>query len=191
MNQEEKNQSAADTFGMMLFLASLTMLFLAMMVGYVIIRCTGQYSPPLHTIALPRLLWVSSLVVVCLSIAIQFALIRVRQDRQPCLVRALTFSLLLAIAFMAVQIPALQQLLANHAQVKTSKLHLYGLMFAVVVLHAIHVVGGVIPLVVTLVHARQQRYSALNHSGVKHLVMYWHFLGIAWFALFAMLLILG
>jgi cytochrome c oxidase subunit 3 len=55
------------------------------------------------------------------------------------------------------------------------------------VLHALHVLGGVIPLIVCTVRAGQGLYSADEHQGVYSLVRYWHFLGVVWVILFAVL----
>src|SRR4051794_3335526 len=68
------------TFGMFLLLVSLFILFAAVMVGYLFIRLAGAQSPPLHAIHLPRLLWLSTALVISVSFALQRALAFVKLE---------------------------------------------------------------------------------------------------------------
>ena len=54
------------------------------------------------------------------------------------------------------------------------------------VLHALHVLGGLVPLAIATARAGRGRY--LNDPEPVELVAsYWHFLGITWLAIFAAL----
>ena len=56
-------------------------------------------------------------------------------------------------------------------------------------LHALHVLGGLIGLVVTLVRARRGDDSRAHDPGVRSTALYWHFLGAVWVVMFATLLL--
>ena len=47
--------------------------------------------------------------------------------------------------------------------------------------------GGVVPLFVCTLRAEQGGYSADDHQGVVNLARYWHFLGVVWVILFAVI----
>jgi cytochrome c oxidase subunit 3 len=179
------------TLGMWLLLAALTMLFGATLLGFVIIRITGAQSPPLHSLNFPGALYVSSAIILLASYTIHQALTAVRRERQLPLRRYLLITSLLAMAFVIIQAPALHGLLAEHRRMATQGLRLYGLIFFLILIHALHVAGGIIALGVTTLHAHQNRYDHEEHAGVKHAALYWHFLDGVWIVMFATLLVLG
>ncbi len=55
-------------------------------------------------------------------------------------------------------------------------------------LHAIHVVGGLIPLMLTTMRAGSGRYDQ-DSEPVELVASYWHFLGITWVVIFVVLMI--
>jgi heme/copper-type cytochrome/quinol oxidase subunit 3 len=57
------------------------------------------------------------------------------------------------------------------------------------VLHGLHVVGGLVPLVVASVRAGTGRYGSLNTVPIHNIALYWHFLGVTWAAILAVLLV--
>ena len=54
-------------------------------------------------------------------------------------------------------------------------------------LHAIHVIGGVVSLLVVALRAYRERYSATEYMGVRLVTLYWHFLGAVWLVLVVVL----
>ena len=49
-------------------------------------------------------------------------------------------------------------------------------VFFLIIVHALHVVGGLVPLIVVTRNAHAGRYDHEYHGPVKRLAMYWHFL---------------
>lgn len=205
-----------QTLGMLLVLAALFMLFAAMMLAYVFIRTSGPHHAQPHTIHLPQLLWVSTAFILGVSICFHGALKSVRRERQAMMRRWLVLSLLCAIGFICVQTPALWQLLSEHLrylkQVRAFiALHpttpgspddphvvelrglvlLYGLLFVFILLHALHVLGGMLALVVVVHHGSKGRYDHEHHFGLSNAAMYWHFLDAVWLAMFGIFWMLG
>ena len=72
----------AGMMGMYLLLAALAMLFAASVVGYWTIRSQHQPWPPPGFPVLPRTLWLSTLLIVSASVAIQRALSAARRGQQ-------------------------------------------------------------------------------------------------------------
>ena len=48
------------------------------------------------------------------------------------------------------------------------------------VLHALHVIGGLVPLAVAASRASTGRYGSINTDPIQNIEIYWHFLGITW-----------
>ena len=55
-------------------------------------------------------------------------------------------------------------------------------------MHAVHVIGGLVPLVVITRRAFAGRDDP-QHAGVIYTAMYWHFLDAVWLVLFVTMLI--
>lgn len=172
------------TVGMFLFLSSLTMLFAAAMVGYAIIRLAGRRSPQAGTLHLPPILWLSTLLVICVSFTMGRTVAAVRRERAGAFRFWLNASLGLAVGFLVVQTPAMIGLLMAHAEYRRAGLFLYGLIFVLVLLHALHVLGGMIALVRVRWQAGRGVYDHEHYQPVRHTAMYWHFLDIIWILMF-------
>ena len=207
------------TFGMALFLAALGMLFAASIIGYLWMRLGFAHAPPSGAVDLPWPLWLSTFLILVSSFTLHRAVQNVRHERQSAFRNALLATCLLATAFLLVQAPALADLLREHWPKVTDymqtlrdareqaalagaridpadprlagKLPVEGLVFAMILLHALHVLGGIIPLGVITVQANRGRYDHEQHAPVRHLAMYWHFLDAVWIVLFATLLLAG
>ena len=99
---------------------------------------------------------------------------------------AMILTLLLAGLFIIVQIPALATLLNEYGG---GSLRFYGLIFFLIVLHAAHVIGGMIPLGFITANALAGRYDHEHFLPVKNLSLYWHFLDVVWLFMFVVFLI--
>jgi cytochrome c oxidase subunit 3 len=95
------------TVGMWLFLAALTTLFGATLIGYAVIRVTSNRSPALGTIKFPWTLWISTALMLAASWTLHQALVNVRRERQEKMRQFLKASAFLAAGFVCVQVPSL------------------------------------------------------------------------------------
>ncbi len=190
-DRELHNPPRTGTVGMALFLAALTMLFAAALLAYALIRTQGRLSPPTGAIELPAALWVSTVLILISSVTVQHAVVCVRREKQTHLRLSMLATLALAAGFVAVQTPALAAILRAHEAMSQQRNHLYGLLFVLILLHGLHVIGGIIPLSLTTLKAWRGRYDHEQHAPVRYVAMYWHFLDAAWFVMFATFLALG
>jgi heme/copper-type cytochrome/quinol oxidase subunit 3 len=177
------------TFGMWLFLTSLFILFTAAMVAYVVIREAGHRSPPAGALHLPQILWFSTAMVIGVSISLSRALHFIRRERQGQFRSWLGISLALALGFLLVQAPAMAILLIEHGRLRAAGMFLYGLVFILVLLHALHVVGGMVVLIRVTWRSRRGVYDHEHFQPVRYTAMYWHFLDIIWVLMFTTFLL--
>ncbi|MFH1279600.1 MAG: heme-copper oxidase subunit III [Candidatus Eisenbacteria bacterium] len=182
-----RNDLPAGTsrFGMTLFLASLSVLFLASLAGYMIIRLRAPEWPPEGTPPLPfGLVW-STVALLASSFTMHRALKGAREGTARCLKGGLTATLLLGLLFLILQLLNWRALQANSV---TAQRDLYGFtFFLLTVLHAVHVIGGIAGLLRTTAKAYAGAYTPERHEGVVLVSMYWHFLDVVWLVLFAVL----
>jgi heme/copper-type cytochrome/quinol oxidase subunit 3 len=181
----------SSTIGMNLFLAALFMLFAASILGYVLIRNAVYRKAPGVAVEVPRMLWISTVIVVAASFTIQFAVGELRREHMPSFRRWLLATMALAVAFLVVQTPAMVLLLEKQSQLVQKHLALYGLIFVLILLHALHVLGGVAALGWTSRQAGRNAYDHENYHPVARVALYWHFLDGVWLAMFFTFLLMG
>jgi cytochrome c oxidase subunit 3 len=174
---------------MAIFLVSLSVLFIACLVAYIVVRNQADQWPPAGAPPLPSGLWFNTLVLVVCSVTVHLSLASIRKGNA-----AKASGLLLATAALGTLFLILQTLNwreIHQAQVPNQET-LFEFTFIVLTgLHALHVVGGLILLGWVTVKAFQGKYTATCHPGVRYSVAYWHFLDVAWLVIFAVLMSSG
>jgi heme/copper-type cytochrome/quinol oxidase subunit 3 len=191
LTTETQQQNRIGRFGMWLFLAALTVLFLACVVGYLIIRLRVSHNVALGTLHLPPILWISTLAIVLGSLTMERACRLLSRNQIQSFKQHLIWTDMLTAAFVATQLPGLWMLLKMHERLVDGGVAMYGMVFMVILLHALHVVGGIVPLIVINKRAFTTGYTAQTILPVRVLTMYWHFLDVVWIILFALLSLLG
>lgn len=182
----------AGTIGMTILIISLSVLFLASMLAFFLIRMQylsghpGATWPPAGSPHVPRSLWGSTLVIILTSVTIQSALTAIRRDQDRALRVYLKITFFLGALFLVLQslnwwefIRAFPDNLRNGVY--------YGGFLVMTGLHAAHVLGGLIPLPIVHHLSSKGRYSRNFHPGVRYLTVYWHFLDIVWLFVFLMI----
>jgi cytochrome c oxidase subunit III len=199
-----------STFALAWFVGGLVMLFLFTLAGYMVIRIQRAYpnneaaivpASPVPIGALradfPPILWLSTIVVLGASLTIQLAVRSVEREKLDRLTFWSRITLLLGLIFCGLQLPAMISLLRSHDRYVALAVPgqtinaIFGLIFCLVLLHALHVLGGLVHLVLVERGATARRYDHESHAPVKNAALYWHFLDIVWLFLFATLYVAG
>lgn len=171
---------------MFVLFGSISMLFGASIVGYLITRSQNDIWRTASMPGLPLGLLASTGLLLGLSVSMHGALRAVRENRFERLQRSLLLALLFAVAFVLGQ--ALNWRAMSGATTATDARTLYGFTFYMLTgLHAVHVVAGFVPLGVILNKAKRREYSSSNHEGVKLCTQYWDYLGVVWCVLLGVL----
>ena len=202
---------AAGRLAMGVFLASLGVFFAASLAMYAYVRYGGPKVPPAGAVRIPALLWTSTAFLLAASATLEAAHAAVKRERQQRFRTLLAASLALAVGFVAVQVPALKALLAAQSQAKSEcvgagelgfdwdpkfaaeiernagprEAQIYLAAAALVALHALHVLGGLVPLTIVAARGWRGAYDHECHRGVTACVWYWHFLDGVWLVLLA------
>jgi cytochrome c oxidase subunit 3 len=172
--------------GVFVLFGSLSVLFAASLVGYLITRSESDVWRPEGVPGLPLGLVGSSVVLFGNAIAMHHALGAVRANKPLTLLRDLWIAFAFALAFVVGQALnwSSMWLSLGLAGQKT----LYAFTFYMLTgLHVLHVLGGLIPLGIVISRAQKRQYSSSNHEGVLLVRQYWDFLGIVWLVLLTML----
>ena len=218
-----------------LFLISATALFLAAILGYIILGLTEppiapQTPVPLDPAAdplrlpdrlplhLPPALYISTAFLLLAGLAAELTRRAALARRRTPALRGSLALLALGLAFIAVQTPALLQLLASHRDSSAPTRH--GLALVLILIHAVHVLGGIVPVILltarlglnldllrlrpasaapttSVAAAPSPSALALEESPHRSLDMlavtaaYWHYLDAVWLVLLATFLLAG
>jgi heme/copper-type cytochrome/quinol oxidase subunit 3 len=180
---------------MRLFLASLGMLFISGMLLYVLFRSGSFGKSTIAPIVLPPGTWFSTVVLIAGSFTIHRAVVSIRRERFGPFRAWLNATTALAALFLAIQFPCLweildsyrarqAQVLATHLPGQFAPMPMDGLVFCLILLHALHVVGGIIAMSFVTANALRGRYDHESYMGVANAALYWHFLDVVWIVMF-------
>ena len=177
----------ARRMGMWIFLVVLALLFVSTIFGYLFVRVEnastwldGNPPPP------PTILLYSTVALLLSSWTMHLAL-RAAERGERAQGKWMLATLGLALFVLTLQAFAWVQLIQENLTISTG---LYAWMFYVFTgLHAVHVIGGLIPLLLTTARARRCEYGPNDFGGVLCTAMYWHFLDGAWIVLYLTLLL--
>jgi cytochrome c oxidase subunit 3 len=181
-------RGSAGVFGMWVFIAVVAMIFLACILGYLVVRFDqppGREWMPAGTPPLPGALLLSTGLLAVSSWTVQLAVRAARAGRQAQLVHALGATIALAALFLVVQTLAWNEMWRAQATIASG---LYAWTFYVLTgTHALHVLGGLPPLVLAYRRTREGLYTPTDHAGLVMCAMYWHALDVIWVVLYATL----
>jgi len=191
---DQPNSRQALAIGMWLFLAALAMLFLAGILLYVLFRLHIFGNVQMTPVRLPHLTWLSTPALVAGSFCIQRALAAVKVERQAKMRFWLYATSAVALLFVLLQTPCVIELLRHYENViapalaqttgKVKSVPLDGLVAVLIILHALHVIGGLIAMGIVTYQAHHGRYDHEQYIAVRHAALYWHFLDAVWVTMF-------
>lgn len=185
-----RDRFIAGRMGMYIFIISLAMLFIASLAGYAVLRL--QLDWPRNLPHLPRILLLSTLVLALSSGSLHAAWMAIRRNLQQRSARWMAVTAALGLVFLVLQAIAWGSWFQAVGSVwPESQTYRWALtsFYVLTGIHALHVVGGVVPMLIVTVNALRGSYSPENYSGIHYCAMYWHFLGVVWIMLYATLLI--
>ncbi len=176
--------SDAGRFGFWLLLASLAGLFAPLLIVFLVLRLRGTVWPPAEMPVFPPLLWLSTALLLANSAVLQLSLSAARHERSfGQLGKALLLADGLAVGFLVSQ--AFSWLHYFSAPIpKTAWTAATSFVFFLAV-HALHVVGGMVPLAFATIRTISGGYSPHFHPGLRYCAAYWHFLDVVWLVMLA------
>jgi cytochrome c oxidase subunit 3 len=176
------SRMSTPQLGLVVLFVSMTVLFGASLVAYLITRAQ---NPVWRTPEMPRLplgLLLSTVILVALSVFMHRAERAARANRHEGLLRELQLAFVSGAAFLVCQSANWKTMIpALHGADPFAR---YAFTFYwLTALHAAHVVGGFIPLGIVLARARRRHYSSSRYEGVRLCKQYWDYLGVVWLVL--------
>lgn len=165
--------------GAALFIASLTMFFLGSIVLY-LLYAYWRRDVVQPSSLLPGIFVLSTLLLVLISALSHQASRTVRRDHRKRTAAMLALALLLAFGFLVAQGYAIWQMMESPEMRNSFSQGVGGMVVILAILHALHVVGGIISLGIVSVRSFEGRYDHERHGAVDFAASYWHFLDLVW-----------
>lgn len=170
--------------GMVMALASWTMLFAALFFSYAVLRLNAATWPPHGLAPLPKALpFLNTLVLLASSVLLHRGTRPGSEKRPGALRRALLSTMALGGLFLALQLVVWIPLWQSGFRIDNTGT--YGSIFyGLTVFHALHVLAGLLALAFLLPGAFSGRRASGRSSAVRVSSMFWHFVDVVWVVMF-------
>lgn len=171
----------ASEFAMWVGVCVIAVMFAAGCIAYAMVR---QHSSV--RVDIPMVFWFSTGIINISSAVLYYAMLSSRVAHRTVMRRAIDVTAMLGFAFLVLQIPGLQQILAAHHDAIASGNGVYATMLILVALHGAHVLIGLIAMLLLArrVHAEK---SQEHGESIRLISIYWHGLTVIWLGLFSLL----
>jgi cytochrome c oxidase subunit III len=172
--------------GVWVGIGSILMLFVALTSSYIVRSASSNDWQP---IAMPKVLWLSTALIVISSITMEVSRRSLKQQRNAGYGRWLLITVALGLAFLASQLLAWRQLARQGVYLASNPYNSFFYLFTAA--HGLHLLGGILALGYLSLRTTKKRSTVegeLRRVGAADAAtIYWHFMDGLWVALFMLL----
>ncbi len=172
-------------FTMWVAIGSIVMMFAGLTSAFIVKSNQTNWV----TVSIPRMFWISTAVIIISSITLQMALRSFKQRVMNQYRMLIGVTLLLGVAFVVLQWLGFQDLWAQKITFRGAGAGQF--LYVIFGLHAIHVIGGIIALIVMFIRAFIGKTKLYSSVPVEVMAVYWHFVDVLWIYLLLFFLIIG
>ncbi len=167
--------------GVWLLVGAVTVLFAAFTATYL----TRRGQPGWTEVPLPPVLWVSTLLLALGSGVLEWVRRRGQTGDLTAMRSGLVLATVLGSGFLAGQLVAWRQLMAAGLYLASNPHSSF--FFLLTGAHGLHALGGIAALLYAVTTAYRTQQAARAVEVTEPTAIYWHFLGLLWVYLFALL----
>ncbi len=177
------NKIHPKKFGLWIALGSITMMFVALSSAYIVRQASGNWLE----FSIPDIFYWNTAVIIVSSVTLHGAYLAFKQGGESIFKGLLFGSLLLGIAFIVMQYVGWLELMEVGVPLKTNPSGDF--VYVISGIHAFHVVGGVVAILVALIVAYLQpfRRTQARQLRLELTLTYWHFVDLLWIYLIVFL----
>ncbi len=185
VSTEQKKRIHPHKFTLWVAIGSILMMFAGLTSAFIVKSNQTNWI----SIDIPLVFWFSTAVILVSSLTIQWSLRSFRQREMKKYRLLVAVTLLLGVAFIVLQWIGFQDLWKQNITFRGSGAGQF--LYVIFGLHAIHVLGGVIALLVIFVKAYVSRTKIYSPVSLEVASAYWHFVDLLWVYLLIFFLIIG
>lgn len=179
--KEQRKRIHPYKFTMWVALASIVMMFTGLTSAYIIKRNLANWI----TFDLPKIFWYSTAVIILSSLTIIISRANFKQRNMRQYRLWLIVTLLLGVSFVTMQYIGFTQLWRSG--ITLTRNVSFSFLYIIVSLHALHLIGGIIALIIMVIKAYRVRVKSYDIVPVDVVSTYWHFVDLLWIYLFIFL----
>jgi cytochrome c oxidase subunit III len=173
--------------GILISLLSIVVFFAALILAFALVI---RHQPPSFRIVLPRILYLSTGILLISSLALEIARHSLWRARLRSYRLSMEAALALGVAFLVCQFASWEQLVAQGIGLESDPRGSAFYIFTAV--HGLHLLGGILGLGYVLRRAAgldPELENALRRQRriTGAVALYWHSMGLLWLGLFALL----
>ncbi len=186
-DRAHRAQPEKARFAMLVALGAITMPFVALTSAYVYLSTADSW----RFIAVPRLLWLSTALILTSSLTFRAACKSLRRGEDRGYSRWLAVTVMLGLAFLGSQLLSWRQLVAQGFYFSGNPHSSF--FYLLTGVHGLHLLGGILALDYLLLRTRRRRpgreAEVRRQSAAGVVALYWHFLDGLWLFLFLLLML--
>lgn len=184
MIDNSRNRIHPHKFTLWVGIGSILMMFAGLTSAYIVKRNMANWL----SFDLPVAFWYSTAVIAASSFTLWMA-VKAFKERVLAKYRALMLAtLLLGALFIVTQVIGFKELWDKGITLQANVS--YSFLYVIVGLHALHVLGGIITMIVMSLQAFNNKKRNYSNVPVELISTYWHFVGILWIYLLVFLLMI-
>lgn len=174
-------------FTLWVAIASILMMFAGLTSAFIVKSNLVGWSQ----IKVPNIFWASTVVIILSSLTVQMALRAFRQREMKNYRTLIGVTLLLGIVFVTLQWFGFLNLWEKQHVVFRQSAGAGQFLYIIFGLHALHVIGGVIVLLVMFLKAFFGKIKLYSAVPVEVAATYWHFVDLLWIYLLVFFIVIG
>lgn len=181
---EQRKKIHPHKFTLWVGIGSLLMMFAGFTSAYIVKRNLANWQ----TFELPSFFWYSTIAILASSATIYLAEKAFKQREMKKYRSLVVSTLVLGVLFILFQLLGFKELYA-HEVTLTGNVS-YSFMYVIVLVHAAHVLGGIIALMLLFAKAFSRKTRTYNSVPVELVSTYWHFVDVLWIYLLIFLIMI-
>lgn len=187
VSEQQRKRLHPYKFTLWVAIASILMMFAGLTSAFIVKSNLVGW----RQIDMPDIFWGSTAVIVASSITMQMALRSFRQRNMSAYRLLIATTLVLGIVFIVLQWFGFKELWEVQRITFRGVSGAGQFLYVIFGLHAIHVIGGVITLLVMFFKAYFGKLKLYSPAPVEVAATYWHFVDLLWIYLLVFFIVIG
>ncbi|MCR9102592.1 MAG: cytochrome c oxidase subunit 3 [bacterium] len=156
--------------------ASILMMFAAFTSAYIVRQAAGNWLE----FRLPDIFYINTLVILLSSATVHGSYLAFKRGKTQAYRVLLVFTLILGLAFLALQYQGWQALTSIGVELTTNPSGSF--VYVISGVHAAHILGGIAALIVAIIHAfaLPHKVTPARKLRFEMTLIYWHFVDFLW-----------
>lgn len=186
VSEQQHKRLHPHKFALWVAIASILMMFIGFTSAFIVKSNQSGW----RTFVLPNIFWTSTVLILVSSLTMLMAIKAFKHRNMRQYRGLLGVTLLLGVAFVICQLIGFNELWNNNVRFKGAS-GAGQFFYPIAGLHAVHVIGGVIALLVMFFRSVAGKTKSYDAAPVEVMGTYWHFVDLLWLYLMIFFIILG